>query len=62
MDIAARLREFSTTDFISSYFAKFSLGLGLGLLLGERGEGWFFILSAVVVGFRAEVKFWRSRN
>lgn len=64
MNIVARLREFTTADFVLSYFAKFSLGLGLGIFFPERQIffGAFFILLAVLVGFRAELKFWSSRN
>lgn len=59
-----RLREFSTADFVSSYLAKFFLGLGLGLLLPNAWGvwGWGAMLFALLIGFRAEVKFWKSRN
>ncbi|MBI4437292.1 MAG: hypothetical protein HY590_07770 [Candidatus Omnitrophica bacterium] len=64
MDILGRLREFTTLDFICSYSAKFFLGLGVGLLWGQKGapSGWLFILLAVIVGCRAEVKFFKSHN
>ncbi len=64
MNITARLREFNTADFVCSYFAKFCVGLGIGLLLPERLGfwGWPLISLAVLVGFRAEVKFFKSRN
>ena len=64
MNIVARLREFTTLDFVCSYVAKFCLGIGVGLLLPERLNfwGWPAIFLAILVGFRAEVKFFKSRN
>ena len=64
MNIVGRLKEFNTTDFVCSYFAKFCLGLGAGLLFPERWNflGWPLVFLALLVGFRAEVKFFRSRN
>lgn len=64
MNIVGRLREFNTADFVCSYFAKFCLGLGVGLLLPEGWTpfGWAFFVLAILVGFRAEAKFFRSRN
>ncbi len=62
MDILERLKTFTVTDFICSYSAKFLLGMGLGLLLADAigSFGWLFILLAVLVGARAEVKFFRT--
>lgn len=64
MDIVARLREFTAIDFFCSYFAKFSFGLGLGLLFSENGKhfGVFFMMLAIVVGLQAEIKFWTSHK
>ena len=64
MNVVARLREFTAVDFTLSYFAKFCLGLGIGLLLPEAWHrfGWGFIGVAVLVGFRAELKFFRSHK
>ena len=64
MNIVARLREFNTIDFVCSYSAKFLLGLGTGLLFPQRQIvlGFCFILLAILVGFRAELKFLSSRN
>lgn len=64
MNITARLREFNTVDFVCSYFAKFCLGLGIGLLVPETLSvwGWPAIFLAILIGFRAEVKFFRSHN
>jgi len=64
MNIVARLREFSTTDFVCSYFFKFCLGLGIGLLLPQKWSFWGgpILLFGALIGFRAEAKFWKSRN
>jgi len=61
MDFIERFKRFTTADFICSYFAKFSAGFGLGLLVGGQGVwGWFLIFLAVVIGVQAEIKFWRN--
>ena len=64
MHIAARLREFNTIDFVCSYFFKFCLGLGIGLLLPKRWSSWGgpILLLGILIGFRAESKFWKSHN
>ena len=64
MNIVARLKEFNTTDFVCSYFAKFCLGVGIGCLLPGKWDflGWPLIGVAILVGFSAEVKFFKSRN
>ena len=61
LKIAERIRRFNTVDLVTSYLAKFFLGLGLGLLWAAQTKGWFFILLAIGVGLRAEIKFWRNR-
>ena len=61
LKIAERIRRLNTVDLVTSYLAKFSLGLGIGLLWADHTKGWLFILLAIGVGLRAEVKFWRNR-
>ena len=61
LNLVERIRRFNTVDLVASYLAKFSLGLGLGLLWGAQTKGWLFILLAIGVGLRAEIKFWRNR-
>lgn len=62
MNIVVRLREFNAADIVCSYSAKFLVGLGIGLLFPERDPfwGWLLVGLAVLVGIRAEVKFFRS--
>jgi len=60
LKIAERIQRFDTTDIVTSYLAKFLLGLGIGLLWGADRKGWLFVLLAIGVGLKAELKFWRN--
>ena len=61
LKIGERLKQLNDTDLVATYVSKFCLGLGLGLLWGGQKKGWVFILLALAVGARAEMKFWRNR-
>ncbi len=60
LKIGERLKQLNDTDLVATYLAKFCLGLGFGLLWGAQQKGWLFILLAIAVGLRAEIKFWRN--
>ena len=58
--IEEKIQRLNATEIVASYLAKFSLGVGFGLLWGAQKKGWVFIVLAVVVGLPAEMKFWRN--
>ena len=60
LKIGERLKQLNDSDLAATYVAKFCLGLGIGLLWAAQQKGWVFIFLALIVGVRAEIKFWRK--